>query len=132
MRNTKKFIVIGAGVVTLLAGGGAAAYAATAAPTPSTAPVAPKITAERAIELAHQQVQGAWVSEVDHDDSGKWEVELVKDAQVYEVDVDATSGKVTAHGAKRADKDDDGRDDKGHDGKGHDRGDDHGGDRDDD
>ncbi len=127
MRNTKKFIVIGAGVVTLLAGGGAAAYAATAAPTPSTAPVAPKITAERAIELAHQQVQGAWVSEVDHDDSGKWEVELVKDAQVYEVDVDATSGKVTAHPAKAAGKDDDGSDDNGHD-----RGDDHGGDRDDD
>ncbi|MED7926454.1 PepSY domain-containing protein [Nonomuraea sp. LP-02] len=121
MRNTKKFIVIGAGVVTLLAGGGAAAYAATAAPT------APKITAEKAIELAHQQVQGAWVSEVDHDDSGKWEVELVKGAQVYEVDVDATSGKVTAHAPKAADKDDDGRDDSGHD-----RGDDKGGDRDDD
>ncbi|MGA5758289.1 PepSY domain-containing protein [Nonomuraea bangladeshensis] len=114
MRNTKKFIVIGAGAVTLLAGGGAAAYAATAAPT------APKITAEKAIELAHQQVQGAWVSEVDHDDSGKWELELVKGDQVYEVDVDATSGKVTAHAPKAADKDDDGN------------GDDNGGDRDDD
>ncbi|QYC39715.1 Peptidase propeptide and YPEB domain protein [Nonomuraea coxensis DSM 45129] len=123
MRNTKKFIVIGAGVVTLLAGGGAAAYAAAAAPTSPAAPTAPKITAERAIELAHQQVQGAWVSEVDHDDSGEWEVELVKDAQVYEVTVDAASGKVTAHGAKQADKDDDANDDAN---------DDKGGDRDDD
>ncbi|MEW9547944.1 PepSY domain-containing protein [Nonomuraea sp. NPDC050783] len=105
MRITKKLIVAGTGAVVLLAGGGAAAYAATAAPT------APKITAEKAIELAHQQVQGAWVSEVDHDDSGAWEIELTKDTQVYEVSVNATDGKVTNHGAQPAEADDDQNDD---------------------
>ncbi|MCK2219864.1 PepSY domain-containing protein [Actinomadura sp. ATCC 31491] len=101
MRITKKIIVAGAGVVALLAGGGAAAYAATAAPE------APKVTAEKAIELAHQKVQGAWVSEVDHDDSGKWEIELTKGTQVYEVAVDSASGAVTQQAAAQAEPDDD-------------------------
>ncbi|MFI7125385.1 PepSY domain-containing protein [Nonomuraea sp. NPDC050153] len=107
MQITKKFIAVGAGVVVLVAGGGAA-FAATA----STA-AAPKVTAERAMEIAHKEVAGAWVSEVDYQTRDTrpdvWEVELTKGAQRHEVDVDAATGKVVKH---RTDRDDDhGRDD---------------------
>ncbi|MFG1702384.1 PepSY domain-containing protein [Nonomuraea sp. M3C6] len=104
MRITKKFIVAGAGVVALVAGGGAA-FAAT------TSAAAPKVTAEGAMEIAHKAVPGAWVSEVDYDRRGTrpdvWEIELVKGSQRHEVDVDASSGKVTKQETKRADRDDD-------------------------
>ncbi|MEV1171860.1 PepSY domain-containing protein [Nonomuraea sp. NPDC049784] len=113
MQITKKFIVAGAGVVTLIAGGGAA-FAATATSTAA----APKVTAERAIQIAHEAVPGAWVSEADYDRRGTrpdvWEVELVKDSQRHEVDVDAATGKVTKHETGRDDHG--GRDDDhGHD-----------------
>jgi uncharacterized membrane protein YkoI len=103
MRITKKFIVAGTGVVTLIAGGGAA-FAATSA-------AAPKVTAEKAIEIAHKAVPGAWVSELDYDrrDARRdvWEIELTKGSQLYEVDVDAASGKVAEQTTKRSDADDD-------------------------
>jgi uncharacterized membrane protein YkoI len=103
MRITKKFIVAGTGVVALLAGGSAAAFAATAS--------APKVTAERAIEIAHKAVPGAWVSELDHDRRGTrpdvWEIELTKGSQLYEVDVNAATGKVVDRGTKQSDGDDD-------------------------
>ncbi|MGN9838029.1 PepSY domain-containing protein [Nonomuraea sp. H19] len=105
MQITKKFIVVGAGIVTLATGGGVA-YAAT------TSAAAPKVTAEKAMEVAHKQVPGAWVRELDYDRRGTrpdvWEIELAKGSEWHEVDVDATSGKVTDHDTKRADKDDDG------------------------
>ncbi|TDD17490.1 PepSY domain-containing protein [Nonomuraea diastatica] len=107
MRITKKFIVAGAGVVTLVAGGGAA-VAATSAP-------APKVTAEQAIEIAHKQVAGAWVSELDFDSQGTradvWEIELTKGSQLHELKIDAATGKVTKNETERADKDDDDSDD---------------------
>ncbi|MEO3884011.1 PepSY domain-containing protein [Nonomuraea sp. B5E05] len=109
MRITKKFIVAGAGVVTLVAGGGAAVAATTAA-----AP-APKVTAEQAIEIAHKQVAGAWVSELDFDSQGTradvWEIELTKGSQRHELKIDAATGKVTKNETERADKDDDDNDD---------------------
>ncbi|MGP3957278.1 PepSY domain-containing protein [Nonomuraea sp. 3N208] len=107
MRITKKLIIVGTGIVALVAGGGAA-YAATAA-------AAPKVTAEKAMEIAHEQVPGAWVSELDYDRRGTrpdvWEIELAKGSVRYEVDVDAATGKVTEHGTKRADDDGDRDDD---------------------
>ncbi|MGI5282830.1 PepSY domain-containing protein [Nonomuraea polychroma] len=107
MRITKKLIVVGTGIVVLVGGGGAAAFAATAA--------APKVTAEKAMEIAHKQVPGAWVSELDHDRRGTrpdaWEIELTKGSVRYEVDVDAITGKITDHGTKRADDDGDQDDD---------------------
>ncbi|GAA3596543.1 hypothetical protein GCM10022419_094710 [Nonomuraea rosea] len=110
MQITKKFIVVGAGVVALVAGGGAA-FAATS----SSAAPAPKVTAEQAIQTAQKQVPGAWVDELDHDSRGKqadtWELELVKGAERHEVDVDAATGKVTKHETEQADNDDDGSDD---------------------
>ncbi|WP_188196438.1 PepSY domain-containing protein [Nonomuraea sp. SYSU D8015] len=103
MRITKKLIVVGAGVVALVAGGSVAAVAATSA--------APKVTAEKAIEIAHKEVPGAWVSELDYDKRGSrpdaWELELTKGAQLYEVDVDATTGKVTDRQTKQSDGEDD-------------------------
>ncbi|TMS00094.1 PepSY domain-containing protein [Nonomuraea basaltis] len=108
MRITKKFIVAGTAVVALVAGGGAA-FAATSAAT------APKITAEKAMDIAHKQVPGAWISELDYDRRGTrpdtWEIELTKGAQLHEVDVDAATGKVTDRGTKQSDGDDDDRDD---------------------
>ncbi|NBE96992.1 PepSY domain-containing protein [Nonomuraea sp. KC401] len=111
MRITKKFIVAGAGVVTLVAGGGAAVAATTVA-----AP-APKVTAEQAIEIAHKQVAGAWVSELDLDsrDTGAdvWEIELTKGAQRHELTIDAATGKVAKNETEQqSDKDDDDRDDR--------------------
>lgn len=109
MKITKKVIAVGAGAVVLVAGGGAA-YAAASAP-------APKITAEKAMEIAHQQVPGAWVSEVDHDRRGTradvWEIELVKGDERHELDVDAATGKVTDHERHTAGQDS--GDDSGHD-----------------
>ncbi|MEV4474493.1 PepSY domain-containing protein [Nonomuraea sp. NPDC049504] len=98
MRITKKLLVAGAGVVSLIACGGAA-YATAATAAEAAAPAAPKVTAEQAIEIAHQQVPGAWVSELDFDRNDTaadvWELELVKGSQRHEVKVDAASGKVT-------------------------------------
>jgi uncharacterized membrane protein YkoI len=101
MRITKTIIAVGAGAVVLVAGGGAA-YAMTAgAPTP-------KITAEKAMEIAHGKVPGAWVSEVDYDRRGSradvWEIELVKGAERHELDVDAATGAVSG---QELDHDDD-------------------------
>ncbi|MGP4094686.1 PepSY domain-containing protein [Nonomuraea sp. KM90] len=114
MQITKKLIATGAGIVALVAGGGAA-YAATA-----TAPAAPKVTAEQAIEIAHKAVPGAWVSELDFDRRGRqadvWELELTKGSERHEVDVDAASGKVTKQETDRNDRDDsDDRQDDGDD-----------------
>ncbi|QFY07163.1 hypothetical protein GBF35_11110 [Nonomuraea phyllanthi] len=139
MQITKKFIVIGAGAVTLIAGGGAAFAATTGAATTGTATIgtatagaagfaaaAPKVTAEEAIKIAHNAVQGAWVSELDFDRRGArpdvWEVELVKGSARHEVDVDAATGKVTKHERDHDDhgRDDHGRDDHGSDDHGHD------------
>ncbi|MEU0567087.1 PepSY domain-containing protein [Nonomuraea sp. NPDC005983] len=119
MRITKKLIAAGAGAVVLVAGGGAAFAASTAAP---------KVTAERAIEIAHRQVPGAWVKEVGHDDRGArpdvWEVELVKGAVEHELDIDAGTGRLLRHQTHRVGADD-------HGGRGRERGDDHGGHHDD-
>ncbi|TMR27186.1 PepSY domain-containing protein, partial [Nonomuraea zeae] len=83
--------------------------------TTAAPPAAPKVTAEQAIQIAQKQVPGAWVSELDHDSRGQqadtWELELVKGTERHEVDVDATSGKVTKSEKEQADKDDDGSDD---------------------
>ncbi|MEV4356980.1 PepSY domain-containing protein [Nonomuraea sp. NPDC049625] len=102
MQITKKFIVVGAGIVTLVAGGGVA-FAATT----STA-AAPKVTAEQAMEIAHREVAGAWVSEIDYQRRGTrpdaWEVELTKGTERHELDVDAATGKVIKH---QTDRDDD-------------------------
>lgn len=106
MQITKKLIVAGAGVVALVATGGAA-YAATAA-APAAAP---KITAEQAIDIAHKAVPGAWVSELDFDRRDTrpdvWELELTKGTERHEVDVDAASGKVAKHETEQDDDHDD-------------------------
>ncbi|MBF8185326.1 PepSY domain-containing protein [Nonomuraea sp. K274] len=126
MQITKKFIIIGMGITSLVAGGGAAFAATTSASTPTAAAIAPKVTAERAMEIAHKTVPGAWVSEVDYDRRSArpdvWEIDLVKGSQRHELDVDTATGRVTDHATGRDDHD--GRDDDGRD-------DDHGG-RDDD
>ncbi|AQZ65731.1 hypothetical protein BKM31_33535 [[Actinomadura] parvosata subsp. kistnae] len=121
MRITKKLIV--AGIVSIAATGGAvyatAAYASEAseASESAVAAVAPKVTAEQAIGIALKQVPGSWVSELDFDSRGKqadtWELELTKGTERHEVDVDATSGKVTK---AQVDQNDDDQNDDGDDG----------------
>ncbi|MEV1239806.1 PepSY domain-containing protein [Nonomuraea sp. NPDC050022] len=104
MNTITKFVAAGAGAVVLVAGGGAAYAAAT------TTAAAPKVTAERAIEIAHQQVPGAWVKEVSYDGRGNrpdvWEVEVVKGNVDHELDVDAATGKVLGQSTDRTDDDD--------------------------
>ncbi|WP_219472138.1 PepSY domain-containing protein [Nonomuraea rhizosphaerae] len=121
MNTFTKFVVAGASVVALAAGGGAA-YAATNADTSadtSTAtsaapPQAPKVTAEQAIQIASKQVAGSWVKEVSFDARGTqpdvWEVEVVNGNQDQELDIDAATGKVLAQNADTSD--DDGDDDQ--------------------
>lgn len=102
MNTITKFVAAGAGAVVLVAGGGAAYATATA--------TAPKVTAERAIEIAHKQVPGGWVKEVSYDGRGNrpdvWEVELVKGNVDHDLDVDAATGKVLSQGTDRTDDDD--------------------------
>jgi len=126
MRISKKLLVAGAGVVSLIACGGTA-YATAAAVTEAaapvsltaTAPAAPKVTAEQAIAIAHGQVPGAWIKEVELDRNGAapdvWEVKLIKDSRRHEVTVDAASGKIT-----KSEIDDDRDDDRGGRGREHD------------
>ncbi|MFI6294322.1 PepSY domain-containing protein [Nonomuraea sp. NPDC050790] len=96
MNITKKIVIAGAGAVVLLAGGGVA-YASV------NAPVAPKVTVEQAIDLAKKQVPGAWVSGVDHDDDGTWDVDLVKGDVEHELKLDANTGKVLTNAPEKAD-----------------------------
>ncbi|GGO66148.1 PepSY domain-containing protein [Nonomuraea cavernae] len=109
MRITNRVIAVGTGIVFLIAGGSTAvAVAATSATAP---PVAPKVTAEQAIKIAHDQVPGGWIDDVslDRDDSktAKWEVDLVKGDVEHEFDLDATSGKVLKHETAKATASDD-------------------------
>jgi hypothetical protein len=114
MQITKKFIIIGMGITSLVAGGGTA-FAATISAAPPAA-AAPKITAERAVEIAHKAVPGGWVSELDHDRRGAkadvWEIELVKGTQRHEIDVDAATGGIVD---QETSLNDDDRDDDDHD-----------------
>ncbi|MEU8103567.1 PepSY domain-containing protein [Nonomuraea muscovyensis] len=123
MQITKKFIVAGTGAVFLIAGG-SAAVAATVTPG---AP--PKVTAERALEIAGGAVSGGWVEDLSFDRRGAkadvWEVNVVKGDVEHELDIDAASGKVLSNTIDRDDDKNDGKDD----GKDDDRG---GDDRDDD
>ncbi|MFG1696432.1 PepSY domain-containing protein [Nonomuraea sp. NPDC049309] len=109
MRISKKLLVAGAGVVSLVVCGGTA-YATATAVTDAAAPIsltavapsAPKVTAEQAITIAHRQVPGAWIREVELDRNGAapdvWEVKLIKGSQRHEVKVDAATGKITKSG----------------------------------
>ncbi|MFI6903389.1 PepSY domain-containing protein [Nonomuraea sp. NPDC050394] len=99
MNITKKIVIAGAGAVVLLAGGGVA-YAS------ANAPVAPKVTVEQAIDIAKKQVPGAWVSSVDHDEDGSWDVDLVKGDVEHELRLDASNGKVLKNQTEKADADD--------------------------
>jgi hypothetical protein len=103
MQITKKFLLVGAGATALLVGGGAAAFAAV-----DSGP-APKITVEKAVELAQAEVSGAWVSSVDFDNdkTPHWSVELVKGNVEHEVELDAATGKVLQSKIDKDDKNDD-------------------------
>ncbi|WP_433432444.1 PepSY domain-containing protein [Nonomuraea sp. CA-141351] len=119
MRITKKFIIVGAGVVTLVAGGGVAlATSATAAEsvTASTATAATKVTRKQAIRIALKAVPGARVTKVEYYSRGArpdvWEVKLIKGSQRHELYVAVATGKIIHHEAKRVGRDDHGgRDD---------------------
>lgn len=110
MQITKKFIVAGTGAVFLIAGGSAAV----AATVTSGAP--PKVTAERALEIAGGAVAGGWVEDLSFDRRGAepdvWEVNVVKGDVEHELDIDAASGRVLSNAIDRDDdQDDDGKDD---------------------
>ncbi|MGP9538787.1 PepSY domain-containing protein [Brachybacterium sp. AOP43-C2-M15] len=66
------------------------------------------ITAERAIEIATEEVGGGDLTqiEIDHDDDvWEWELELVLDGTQHELDIDATTGEVTEHETDDDDRD---------------------------
>ncbi|MFJ5683061.1 PepSY domain-containing protein [Streptomyces sp. NPDC093099] len=91
---------------------------------------AASVDVRRAMAAALASVPGTVTSaEIDDDHDGRWEIDVRgEDGRTHELNVHATTGKVTA------DRDDDSRDDHGDD-DGHDRHDDrddHGDDRDDD
>ncbi|MGW0806811.1 PepSY domain-containing protein [Nonomuraea sp. NPDC002799] len=121
MQISKRIIVAGAGFVVPVAGGGVAYAAAAPSPSPSapaaTSPtaVAPKVTAEQAVQVALKEVPGSWVSELDYDRRGTqpdvWEVELTNGTQQHELNVDAATSAVTDRETKQAGTDDDSGDD---------------------
>ncbi|MEV4100106.1 PepSY domain-containing protein [Nonomuraea sp. NPDC049649] len=111
MQITKRILVAGAAALTLAAGGTAAFAASQDAPERDAAQLsAPRVTAQQAIEIALKEVPGSWVSEVDLDGRGKradvWEVKTIKGDVEYELDIDATSGKLLKQESERVDDDD--------------------------
>ncbi|MGA8112089.1 MAG: PepSY domain-containing protein, partial [Actinocatenispora sp.] len=85
-----------------------------------------RIGSDAAGRAAQRAVPGATVREIELEhEHGRalWEVDLTRQGREFEVDVDATSGKV-----RHVDRDDDRRDGRDDDRDRHDAGDDHGGD----
>lgn len=104
MQITKKIMIVGTGAVFLIAGGSVGVAAAV------TSAAKPKVTAERALEIAGKRVSGGWVDDLSLDRRGArpdvWEVNVVKGGVEHDLDIDATSGKVLKHETERDDRDD--------------------------
>ncbi|WP_329084573.1 PepSY domain-containing protein [Streptosporangium sp. NBC_01469] len=120
MRNTTKLTIAAAGLLAVVSGGGAVAFAGTATPTPApsgtattpapvnetpgtgTAPATPapgeaKVKRDAAIKIAQDKVPGAKLvkAEFDGDDTPtSWEVELLQGDVEHEFDIDATTGAI--------------------------------------
>ncbi|AWS43320.1 PepSY domain-containing protein [Streptosporangium sp. 'caverna'] len=108
MRNTMRLTAATAGLLTVVAGGGAA-FAANATPSPAggtttSAPRTPepgeaaaKVNREAAIKIAQDKVPGAQLAEAEFDGDetpATWEIELRKDAVEHEFEIDATTGAI--------------------------------------
>ncbi|MGC5015419.1 PepSY domain-containing protein [Streptosporangium sp. DT93] len=122
MRNTTKITIASAGLLAVVAGGGAVAFAGTATPTPApsgtatspapvnttpgteTAPTTPqpgeaeaKIKRDAAVKIAQDKVPGAKLVKAQFDGGETpttWEVELLQGDVEHEFDIDATSGAI--------------------------------------
>ncbi|MEU4535214.1 PepSY domain-containing protein [Streptosporangium sp. NPDC023825] len=122
MRNTTKLTIAAAGLLAVVSGGGAVAFAGTATPTPApsgtattpapvtetpgtqtaTPPPAPgeaeaKIKRDAAIKIAQDKVPGAKLvkAEFDGDETPtSWEIELLEGDVQHEFDIDATTGAI--------------------------------------
>ncbi|MFC7582778.1 PepSY domain-containing protein [Nonomuraea antimicrobica] len=135
----KRFIVVGTGAVTLIAGGGVALAATASAPAGTTAltiGATGKVTRQQAVRIALKAVPGAKVTKVEYERRGTrpdvWEIKLLKGSQRHELYVAVATGKIIHHESRRADKDDHGGrdDDDGRHGDDDDHGGRHGGDDD--
>ncbi|MEU4829489.1 PepSY domain-containing protein [Streptosporangium sp. NPDC023615] len=126
MRNTTKITIASAGLLAVVAGGGAVAFAGTATPTPApsvtatspapvnttpgaeTAPTTPqpgeaeaKIKRDAAVKIAQDKVPGAKLVKAEFDGGETpttWEVELLQGDVEHEFEIDATSGAVLEQG----------------------------------
>lgn len=122
MRNTTKLTIAAAGLLAVVSGGGAVAFAGTATPTPApsgtattpapvnetpgtqTTPATPapgeaeaKVKRDAAIKIAQDKVPGAKLvkAEFDGDDTPtSWEIEFLQGDVEHEFDIDATSGAI--------------------------------------
>ena len=125
MRNTTKLTIAAAGLLAVISGGSAVAFAGTATPTPApsgttttpapvnetpgsdTAPATPapgeaeaKVGRDAAIKIAQDKAPGAKLvkAEFDGDDTPTtWEIEFLEGDVEHEFDVDATSGAILEH-----------------------------------
>jgi uncharacterized membrane protein YkoI len=135
MNTMTKLLAAGATTAVILTGGGVAVATSATSATSTTsttsttaitaattagAAAAPKVTAERAIAIAHRRVSGAWVREVSFErHAGRadvWKVELVQGSAQREVRVSAGTGAVSGPAATVDDhrrNDDHGADDHG-------------------
>lgn len=122
MRNTTKLTIAAAGLLAVVSGGSAVAFAGTATPTPApsgtattpapvnetpgtqTTPATPapgeaeaKVKRDAAIKIAQDKVPGAKLvkAEFDGDDTPtSWEIEFHEGDVEHEFDIDATSGAI--------------------------------------
>ncbi|WP_440098254.1 PepSY domain-containing protein [Streptosporangium sp. H16] len=122
MRNTTKLTIAAAGLLAVVSGGGAVAFAGTATPTPApsgtattpapvtetpgtrTTPATPapgeaeaKVKRDAAIKIAQDKAPGAKLvkAEFDGDETPtSWEIELLEGDVEHEFDIDATSGAI--------------------------------------
>ncbi|WP_440081363.1 PepSY domain-containing protein [Streptosporangium sp. LJ11] len=122
MRNTTKLTIAAAGLLAVVSGGGAVAFAGTATPTPApsgtattpvpvtetpgarTTPATPapgeaeaKVKRDAAIKIAQDKVPGAKLVKAEFDGDKtptSWEIELLEGDVEHEFDVDATSGAI--------------------------------------
>ncbi|MBN6053329.1 PepSY domain-containing protein, partial [Nonomuraea sp. RK-328] len=128
MQLTKRFMIVGTGVVLSVAGG---SYALAAAATSEdgardravsvAAAPAPKVLAEQALKIAEKEVPGGWVAHLsldrDHDGKDVWDVDIIKGDTRSDLDIDATTGKILSNKVDDDRDDNDGRDDRDDDGR---------------
>ncbi|GAA2876859.1 hypothetical protein GCM10010517_38140 [Streptosporangium fragile] len=99
MRKTTKLTLATIGLLAVVGGGGAAAFAGemTPTPTPEVSEADVKVQRDAAIKIAQDKIPGARLvkAEFDGDEApASWEIELRQGDVEHDLDIDATTGAI--------------------------------------